>query len=63
MPSGAILVSQMLWGSIGWSVGELLLPSHEHSVHGCLGSALGAALAAHEKGSERVILFVGEGSL
>jgi len=27
------------------------------------GSALGAALAARDKGSNRVVLFVGEGSL
>jgi len=47
LPGGVVLVSQILWGSIGWSVG----------------SALGAALAAHEKGSDRVVLFVGEGSL
>ncbi|KAF5360435.1 hypothetical protein D9756_004751 [Leucocoprinus leucothites] len=47
LPEGAKLVSQILWGSIGWSVG----------------SALGAAFAAREVGKERVILFVGEGSL
>ncbi|KAJ3573206.1 hypothetical protein NP233_g2580 [Leucocoprinus birnbaumii] len=47
LPDGAKLVSQILWGSIGWSVG----------------SALGAAFAARELGNNRVILFVGEGSL
>jgi pyruvate decarboxylase len=47
LPDGAMLISQILWGSIGWSVG----------------SSLGAALAAREKGCNRVILFVGEGSL
>ncbi|EKM79422.1 hypothetical protein AGABI1DRAFT_113984 [Agaricus bisporus var. burnettii JB137-S8] len=47
LPDGAKLVSQILWGSIGWSVG----------------SALGAAFAARETGKNRVILFVGEGSL
>ncbi|CAA7262057.1 unnamed protein product [Cyclocybe aegerita] len=47
LPSGAILLNQILWGSIGWSVG----------------STLGAALAAKDVGMERVILFVGDGSL
>jgi pyruvate decarboxylase len=47
LPSGAILVSQILWGSIGWSVG----------------SCLGAALAARDIGLPRVVLFVGDGSL
>ena len=46
-PSGAILVSQILWGSIGWTVG----------------STLGAALAAQDLGLPRTILFVGDGSL
>lgn len=47
LPDGAKLVSQILWGSIGWSVG----------------STLGAAFAARESDKNRVILFVGEGSL
>jgi pyruvate decarboxylase len=47
LPGGATLVSQILWGSIGWSVG----------------SCLGAALAARDVGMQRVILFVGDGSL
>ncbi|KAF9454735.1 pyruvate decarboxylase THI3 [Macrolepiota fuliginosa MF-IS2] len=47
LPDGTKLISQVLWGSIGWSVG----------------SALGAAFAAREVGKDRVILFVGEGSL
>ncbi|PPR06780.1 hypothetical protein CVT24_011280 [Panaeolus cyanescens] len=47
LPKGSILVSQILWGSIGWSVG----------------SCLGAALAARDEGLGRVILFVGEGSV
>ncbi|KAF9046327.1 pyruvate decarboxylase THI3 [Panaeolus papilionaceus] len=47
LPSGCRLISQVLWGSIGWSVGD----------------ALGAALAAREKGMNRVVLFVGDGSL
>ncbi|PFH53957.1 hypothetical protein AMATHDRAFT_752 [Amanita thiersii Skay4041] len=47
LPKGAKLVSQILWGSIGWSVG----------------SALGAALAAQECGLMRTLLFIGDGSL
>ena len=47
LPPQSVLVSQILWGSIGWSVG----------------SCLGAALAARDVGLNRVILFVGDGSL
>lgn len=47
LPDGAIFVSQILWGSIGWTVG----------------STLGAALAAKDRGLNRTILFVGDGSL
>lgn len=47
LPDGAKLVSQILWGSIGWSVG----------------TTLGAAFAARECAKDRVVLFVGEGSL
>ncbi|TFK40584.1 pyruvate decarboxylase THI3 [Crucibulum laeve] len=47
LPAKSILVSQILWGSIGWSVG----------------SCLGAALAARDINMGRVILFVGDGSL
>ncbi|KAF9527537.1 pyruvate decarboxylase THI3 [Crepidotus variabilis] len=47
LPEGVILLNQILWGSIGWSVG----------------SALGAALAARDVGLNRTILFVGDGSL
>ncbi|KLO14832.1 pyruvate decarboxylase [Schizopora paradoxa] len=46
-PDGAIFVSQILWGSIGWTVG----------------STLGAAMAARDLGLGRTILFVGDGSL
>lgn len=46
-PKGAVFVSQILWGSIGWTVG----------------STLGAALAARDLGMGRTILFVGDGSL
>ncbi|KAF8195372.1 pyruvate decarboxylase THI3 [Pholiota molesta] len=47
LPEGSILINQILWGSIGWSVG----------------SCLGAALAARDVGMNRVMLFVGDGSL
>ncbi|KAF7796304.1 hypothetical protein EIP86_007481 [Pleurotus ostreatoroseus] len=46
-PEGSVFVSQILWGSIGWTVG----------------STLGAALAAQDIGMSRTILFVGDGSL
>ncbi|KAF8650164.1 hypothetical protein AX16_005398 [Volvariella volvacea WC 439] len=47
LPEKTHLLSQILWGSIGWSVG----------------ATVGAALAARELGLGRVILFVGDGSL
>jgi pyruvate decarboxylase len=47
LPGNSMLVNQILWGSIGWSVG----------------SCLGVALAARDVGMDRVILFVGDGSL
>lgn len=47
LPEQSVLLTQMLWESIGWSVG----------------STLGAALAAKEVGLKRSILFVGDGSL
>lgn len=47
LPEDAIFVSQILWGSIGWTVG----------------STLGAALAARERQLGRPILFIGDGSL
>ncbi|PSS06588.1 hypothetical protein PHLCEN_2v3646 [Hermanssonia centrifuga] len=46
-PDGAIFISQILWGSIGYSVG----------------STLGAAIAARDIGLNRTILFVGDGSI
>ncbi|OSX56554.1 hypothetical protein POSPLADRAFT_1160081 [Postia placenta MAD-698-R-SB12] len=46
-PRGAVFVSQILWGSIGWTVG----------------STLGAALAGVDLGYKRTILFIGDGSL
>ncbi|OBZ71188.1 Pyruvate decarboxylase [Grifola frondosa] len=47
MPCGSVFVSQILWGSIGWTVG----------------STLGAAFAARDLGMGRTILFIGDGSL
>ena len=45
-PKGVTALSQVLWGSIGYSVG----------------ACQGAALAAKETGDRRTILFVGDGS-
>lgn len=46
-PAGVTALSQVLWGSIGWSVG----------------ACQGAALAAKDAGNgRRTILFVGDGS-
>jgi pyruvate decarboxylase len=46
-PTGVTALSQVLWGSIGWSVG----------------ACLGALLAARDMDSDRrTILFVGDGS-
>ncbi len=45
-PKGVTTLSQVLWGSIGYSVG----------------ACQGAALAAKETGNRRTILFVGDGS-
>ena len=47
LPEHAVYVSQILWGSIGWTIG----------------STLGAALAAKEVGLKRTILFIGDGSM
>lgn len=47
LPDSAIFVAQVLWGSIGWTVG----------------ATLGAALAARDLNLGRPILFVGDGSL
>ncbi|KAJ7178207.1 thiamine diphosphate-binding protein [Mycena filopes] len=47
LPENTLFLSQMLWGSIGWTVG----------------STLGAAFAAREMGLNRTILFIGDGSL
>ncbi|BGP38108.1 hypothetical protein JCM10449v2_002035 [Rhodotorula kratochvilovae] len=48
LPKGATFVSQVLWGSIGWTPG----------------ATLGALLAAQEAGVQRrVVLFVGDGSM
>lgn len=45
-PKGVVALSQVLWGSIGYSVGAMQ----------------GAALAAAELGDRRTVLFVGDGS-
>ena len=45
-PEGVVALSQVLWGSIGYSVG----------------ACQGASLAAKELGKNRTILFVGDGS-
>ena len=45
-PKGVTALSQVLWGSIGYSVG----------------ACQGAALAAKETGKRRTVLFVGDGS-
>ena len=49
LPPESTFLSQTLWGSIGWSVG----------------STVGAAVAARERGGGhgRTILFVGDGSM
>ncbi|KAN0087690.1 pyruvate decarboxylase [Tylopilus felleus] len=47
LPEESVFVSQILYGSIGWTVG----------------STLGAALAARDNGLGRVILFIGDGSM
>jgi pyruvate decarboxylase len=48
LPPQAIYLSQILWGSIGWATG----------------AAVGAALAARERGLKgRTLLFTGDGSL
>ncbi|KAI0317507.1 pyruvate decarboxylase [Amylostereum chailletii] len=47
LPEESVFVSQILWGSIGWTVG----------------STLGAALAARDLNLGRTILFIGDGSL
>jgi len=47
LPKEAVLITQVLWGSIGFTVG----------------AALGAACAARDLQLGRTILFVGDGSL
>lgn len=64
LPKGSLLLNQILWGSIGWSVGEHLF--HEdftNFLDNHSGSTLGAAMAARERRHRRTILFVGDGSL
>ncbi|KIK69596.1 hypothetical protein GYMLUDRAFT_212230 [Collybiopsis luxurians FD-317 M1] len=47
LPKDSVFLAQILWGSIGWTVG----------------STLGAALAAKDCKLNRTILFIGDGSL
>jgi len=47
LPEGAVIVSQILWGSIGFTTG----------------ATLGAALAGRQLNMGRPILFIGDGSL
>ncbi|KAI0333709.1 pyruvate decarboxylase [Cubamyces sp. BRFM 1775] len=47
LPPESIFVSQILWGSIGWTVG----------------ATLGASFGALDRGLGRTILFVGDGSI
>ncbi|KAI0670914.1 pyruvate decarboxylase [Trametes maxima] len=47
LPQDSIFVSQILWGSIGWTVG----------------ATLGAAFGGLDRGLGRTILFVGDGSI
>jgi pyruvate decarboxylase len=47
LPDKAVFLAQILWGSIGWTVG----------------STLGAAIAARDLGLGRTILFIGDGSM
>ncbi|KAI9058230.1 pyruvate decarboxylase [Trametes sanguinea] len=47
LPPDSIFVSQILWGSIGWTVG----------------ATLGAAFGGLDRGLSRTILFVGDGSI
>ncbi|KAJ7288386.1 thiamine diphosphate-binding protein [Mycena rebaudengoi] len=47
LPEQSVFLAQILWGSIGWTVG----------------STLGAAFAARDIGLNRTILFIGDGSL
>ena len=58
-------MSQILYGSIGWTVGKGL--ERTRAAWGVtlriIGSTLGAALAAREKELGRVILFIGDGSM
>lgn len=47
LPQDAIFVSQILWGSIGWTVG----------------ATLGAAFGGLDRNLNRTILFIGDGSM
>ncbi|KAG6850282.1 hypothetical protein H0H93_015539 [Arthromyces matolae] len=64
LPPKSTLCSQILWGSIGWSVGKATWRNilNRADEIGDAGSLLGASLAA-QKTNRRSILFVGDGSL
>lgn len=47
LPKDSIFVSQILWGSIGWTVG----------------ATLGAAFGGLDRNLNRTILFIGDGSM
>jgi pyruvate decarboxylase len=67
LPPKSMLVSQVLWGSIGWSVGKCLVIVTRSWLKEltCFheGACLGAAIAGRELNYGRTILFVGDGSM
>jgi pyruvate decarboxylase len=67
LPDKSVFVSQILWGSIGWTVGTLIffafLSFRLNRYMSVTGSTLGAALAARDLGLGRTILFIGDGSM
>jgi pyruvate decarboxylase len=64
LPEGAVFVSQILWGSIGWTIGiTFAFPFHSELMLTLSGSTLGAAFAAKDKQLGRTILFIGDGSM
>lgn len=64
LPEESVFVSQILYGSIGWTVGKGLEQTRVvRKLDNSIGSTLGAALAARDNGLGRVILFIGDGSM
>lgn len=66
LPEQSIFMSQILYGSIGWSVGEGVERTICASCGVTLrfiGGTLGAAFAARDRELGRVILFIGDGSM